>query len=90
MMEALDVQVGEVDSSAVICCSRASDFDPDSNVLWEDEANKSAVRPDVLCFVCKSVMAMSNHAYARYVALDKKPRVCCVQCMGTLLKDEPV
>jgi hypothetical protein len=85
MMQKLGVQVG-VPEDAVILCTRAEDFDPADNVLWELEANRSAVRPDVHCFKCQAVMAMSNDAYGRYCALDKKPRVCCIQCMAELVK----
>jgi len=84
MMDKLGVQVGEATPDAVILCMRAEDFDPTSNVLWENEANKSAIRPNVRCFGCKSAVAMSNHTYARYTSMDKKPRVCCVQCVTTL------
>ena len=84
MVETLGIQVGDVDSAAVVCCLRAADFSPDDNILWENEANKSAVRNDVHCLVCKSPLAVSNHTYARYLALDKKPRTCCVQCIGQI------
>ncbi len=87
IMEALGVQVGEPDSAGVILCTRASEFDPATNVLWEDPANKSAVRPDVQCSTCKQTVALSNHAYERYRALDKKPRICCSACLPTLLKE---
>jgi hypothetical protein len=87
MMEALNVQVSEVNSEAIVLCTRASDFDPDDNVLWENEANKSAVRADVHCFSCQSPLAMSNHMYERYTALDKRPRACCVQCAVMVLKE---
>jgi len=86
MVEKLDVQVGEPESADVILCSRAADFDPASNVLWELEANRSAVRPDVRCLACKSVVAMSNHAYERYCAMDDKPRICCTVCLPTLVE----
>lgn len=87
MMQRLGVQVG-VPEDAVILCTRAEDFDPSHNVLWELEANKSAVRPDVLCMACKSPMAMSNELYGRYVKADKKPKVCCPQCMVEIVKRE--
>ena len=87
MMESLGVQVGEPDSSGVILCTRADDFDPATNVLWEDAANKSAVRSDVHCSTCKHNVALSNHAYEAYTALDKKPRICCTRCLPTLLKE---
>jgi hypothetical protein len=90
MMETLDVQVGEIDDpraeAVVILVTLAVDFDPASNVLWELDANKSAVRPDVHCSFCKGVVAMSNHAYGRYAAMVKKPRVCCTRCVGSLVK----
>ncbi len=86
MMGDLGVKVGEP-ADAVILCTRDSDFDPAGNVLWEDEANKSAVRSDVRCSTCSHNVALSNHAYARYRALDKKPRICCTRCVSTLLKD---
>lgn len=85
-LQKLGVEIGEVGSDTMVICSRAEDFDPASNVLWELEANRSAVRPGVKCFKCGSVMAMSNHAYNGYARLDKKPRVCCVQCALTLEK----
>lgn len=84
MMDGLDIQIGEPDAAAVILCSRAVDFDPETNVLWELEANKSAVRPDVHCSTCDSVVALSNHVYARYLVMDKKPRICCTACLPTL------
>jgi hypothetical protein len=86
MMETLNVEVGEVSANAVILCSRAEDFNPAANVLWELDGNKSAVRQDVVCYGCKSAVAMSNHIYGRYTAMDKKPRVCCTRCAGSLLK----
>ena len=88
MMDKLDVQVGEIDQDALIVCTRASDFNPADNILWELEANRSAVRSDVHCFSCKSGMAMSNDAYAKYTRLDKKPRVCCVQCLTQIVERE--
>ncbi len=86
MMGELNVGVAAISPDAVILCTRASDFDPADNVLWEDVANKSAVRSDVQCFGCQSPMAMSNHAYECYSALDKKPRVICIQCAAEHLK----
>lgn len=86
MMGELNVGVAEIAPDVVLLCTRASDFDPADNVLWENEANKSAVRADVLCFGCKSVMAMSNHAYERYSGLDKKPRVVCIRCAAEHVK----
>jgi len=86
MMGELKVGVAEIEPDMVLLCTRASDFDPSQNVLWENTANKSAVRSDVQCFGCKSAMAMSNHAYERYTALDKKPRVVCIQCAAEHLK----
>ena len=87
MMSSLGVQVAEISPDVVVCCQRAADFHPNDNVLWELEANKSAVRENVHCAGCKSPLAMSNHAYARYSALDKKPRTVCVQCMLEMVKD---
>ncbi len=86
MMGELNVGVAEIAPDMTILCTRAADFDPASNVLWENEANKSAVRPDVRCSTCNETVAMSNHAYGRYAALDKKPRVCCLQCVTSLSK----
>jgi hypothetical protein len=77
----LGIQPAEITQDVMLVCMRAADFDPNDNVLWELEANKSAVRPDVHCTECESLLAMSNHAYKRYSGLDKKPKVCCVQCM---------
>lgn len=88
MVEKLGIQEGEIDQDMMVVCTRAADFNPDDNVLWEMEANKSAVRPDVHCFSCNSPMAMSNDAYGKYQALDKKPKVCCIQCMVENLKRE--
>ena len=85
LMERLGAQVGEPDSAAVILCSHASEFDPASNVLWEDEANKSAVRADVHCTACNGQVAMSNHAYDRSRAMDKRPRICCTRCLPALV-----
>ena len=87
-MKTLGVQVGDPGPDAMIVCTRAEDFDPADNVLWEFEANRSAVRSDVHCFKCSAVMAMSNDAYGKYVKADKKPRVCCVQCMAELVERE--
>jgi len=88
MMGDLGVKVGEPDD-AVILCTRAEDWDPASNVLWENEANRSFVRDDVQCSTCNQTVVLSNHAYKRYLALDKKPRICCLACLPTLLKDNP-
>jgi hypothetical protein len=81
--------VAQITPDVAIVCTRASDFRPEDNVLWELEANKSAVRHDMHCAGCQSEMAMSNHAYARYTSLDKKPRVLCVQCVTTQLPPAP-
>ena len=86
VMEELNVGVAEITPDVVILCTRASDFNPAANVLWEDPANKSAVRSDVQCCACKSAVAMSNHAYERYATFDKKPRVVCIQCVTEHLK----
>lgn len=89
MLGDMNVGVAEIAPNMTILCTRASDFDPADNVLWEDVANKSAVRPDVHCSGCKSPMAMSNHAYARYSAMDKKPNVICLQCVTAYLEPTP-
>jgi hypothetical protein len=88
MVSKLGIQPKEISQDAIVVCTRAADFDPADNVLWELEANKSVVRLDVHCIGCKSPMAMSNHAYARYSALDKKPKVCCIQCMVEMVERE--
>jgi hypothetical protein len=88
MMSKLDVQVGEVSPDAVILVSRGEGFRPSDNVLWELSGNKSSVRSDVVCSSCKKTVAMSNHTYERYTALDRKPRICCTRCVETLLKDK--
>jgi hypothetical protein len=90
MVGRLGVQTHEVDQSVMLVCTRAADFDPADNVLWELEANRSAVRPEVLCIGCQSPMAMSNDAYGKYVQLDKKPKVCCVQCVSELMTKDSV
>lgn len=89
-MKKLDVEVDDITPDKVIICIRASEFNPDDNILWELEENKSAVRPDVHCAGCKSEMAMSNHAYAAYAGFDKKPRVMCLPCLLELSKTEPI
>lgn len=47
LLRRLAVQPGEVDQDTLVVCTRAEDFDPADNVLWELEANRSAPRPDV-------------------------------------------
>jgi len=85
-----NVGVGDMtEPGIVVVCVRGQDFDPQTNVLWELEANRSAVRPDVLCQDCKSPLAMSHHAYGQYTALDKKPKVMCVQCMQRVVSLTP-
>lgn len=86
MMEDLGVQVAELDPEMTIVCSRAADFNPEHNVLWELDANKSAVRDDVRCFACGSTVAMSNDAYGKYQVFDKKPKACCLQCMTEMVQ----
>lgn len=88
LMSKLNVQVGEVSPDAILLVSCGEDFQPSDNVLWELEANKSSVRQDIVCGECKKIVAMSNHAYARYTNMDRKPRVCCTRCVETLLKEE--
>ena len=82
------MEVGAMTSDVVLLCTRASDFDPDSNSLWELEANKSAVRQDVRCSGCGSALAVSNGAYANYTAMDKRPRASCMQCVLDVAKEE--
>ena len=84
MIKTLNVEVGEVAPDMVILVTRAEDFDPSENSLWELDGNKSAVRPGVVCSECKSTVVMSNHTYGRYAILDKKPRICCARCIGSL------
>jgi len=85
-----NIGVGDMtEPGIVVVCARAADFDPETNVLWENEANRSAVRPDVLCQDCKSPLAMSHHAYAQYRAQDRKPKVLCVQCLQRVVSLEP-
>jgi hypothetical protein len=88
-MDRLGVKVGVLGPAAVLLCVRAADFDPATNVLWEDEANQIAVRPDVHCSTCKSVVALSDESYGQYSALDKKPRICCTACLPTHLTGPP-
>jgi hypothetical protein len=86
MMRELRVQVGEPGPDALLVCTRADDFDPATNVLWELDGNRSAVRDDVHCFSCQSALAMSNDLYGKYTRADAKPRACCAQCMLTLAR----
>jgi hypothetical protein len=88
MIKELGVGTADLDQEMTIICVRAADFNPNHNVLWELDANKSAVRNDVHCFGCNSTLAMSNEAYGRYSAFDKKPRASCVQCMLEVVKRE--
>jgi hypothetical protein len=89
MMKGLDSKVApSLSSDMVILCLRAEDFRMADNVIWELEANKSAVRPDIQCNGCKSVVAMSNHAYENYSKMDKKPRICCTRCIESLTNQE--
>jgi Pyruvate/2-oxoacid:ferredoxin oxidoreductase delta subunit len=85
--ERLGMEPGEITQDKIVVCTRATEFDPESNVLWEDEANKSFVRHDVTCSDCKHVMAMSNHTYGTWLAMDKKPRVMCIQCMLVMVEE---
>lgn len=84
MLGDLKAEVGEVTPETVILCSRAADFDPAHNVLWEQEANKSHPREGVVCSFCRSAVVLSNDAFGRYSALDKKPVICCMQCLPQL------
>lgn len=88
-MGELGVRVGDPGPEALVVCTRAQDFDPRDNVLWEFEANRSQVRPEVRCFKCESPLAMSNELYGKYGAADRKPRVCCLQCMAELVGGTP-
>jgi len=81
MMERLGIRAAEITPETTLVCTRASDFNPADNVLWEDPANRSAVRPDVACDRCKQVVAMSRYAYERWSAMDRKPGVLCPQCV---------
>jgi hypothetical protein len=85
MIGELGVKSAEVSPDMVILVTRASDFEPESNVLWELEANKSSVRSDVVCSTCKNTVAMSNDAYGKYSAFDRKPRICCTVCLPSLM-----
>ena len=82
------MEVGVMTSNVVLVCMRAADFDPDSNALWELEANKSAVRQDVRCSGCGSALAVSNAAYATYTAMDKRPKASCMQCVISMAEKE--
>lgn len=84
LMEKLKPEIGEVSSNSMVLCAHADDFEPADNVLWELEGNRSSVRKDVHCFKCGGAVAMSNHLYAGYQKLDKKPRVCCGRCFPSL------
>lgn len=86
LVEKLDMQPGELAPDVTVVCVRAADFDPADNVLWELDANKSAVRTDVVCKTCKSQLAMSNNAYGRWLVLDRKPTTLCAQCMLVMIK----
>ncbi len=88
LVQQLGIEQGAIGPDVMVVCTRAADFDPGQNVLWELEANRSAVRPDVLCCACQSPLAMSNDAYGRYRALDRKPKVCCLQCMPGIVERE--
>jgi hypothetical protein len=85
MIGDLGAKVGEVTPDVVILVTRAEDFDPADNVLWELEGNKSFVRSDVVCSTCKNTVAMSNDAYGKYSTFDRKPRVCCTACLPSLV-----
>ncbi len=89
IVQKLGIKAAPITQDVMLVCTRAADFDPADNVLWEFEANRSAVRSDVHCFKCESPMAMSNEAYGKYLVLDKKPKVCCVQCMVEIVEREP-
>ena len=85
--EGAQILVGKPEGALLVCMS-AEEFDPATNILWEDEANKSAARSDVHCSTCKKPVAMSNYLYARYMAMDKRSPVCCSKCLPKLLEVE--
>ena len=80
--------VKRLDPDMLVCCSRAADFDPSHNELWERWGNKSAVREDVHCAECGSTLAMSNELYGQYTVLDRKPTVCCPQCLVKMIGED--
>ena len=89
LMDKLKPEIGELTQDATMVCQKARDFDPSSNKLWELEVNHSAPRSDVRCAGCKEPLAVSNHAYARYKAMDKKPQTMCIECMVKTLGTTP-
>jgi len=72
----------------VMICTRAADFDPATNALWDQWGNKSAARDDVHCGGCGEALAVSNWAYGQYVAMTEKPRPYCMECAGEVIKKE--
>lgn len=88
LVEKLGVKtVQELNPEMVILVSPAKDFDPATDkYLWQLPDNQSAVR-DVYCSSCKAQVAMSNWMYRKYAAMEKKPKVCCTNCVQNNLKD---
>jgi hypothetical protein len=80
--------IRKLEPDMIMICTRAADFDPTTNALWDAWGNKSAVRDDVRCCGCCEALAVSNWAYRQYVGMKEKARPYCVECAGEVMKAE--
>ncbi len=80
--------VRKLEPGMVMVCTLGKDFDPKTNALWDQAANRSSVRDDVRCCGCCEALAVSNWAYGQYVAMKEKPRPYCMECAAELMRKE--
>lgn len=75
-----DVKIGTIQQSDFVVSMRVKDFDPATNDLWENDANKSYPR-DLFCVNCKEQVVMSNGAFAEYSTDPNPAKILCGDCM---------
>lgn len=65
--------------------SSVEDFDPASNDMWDNEANKSYPR-ELHCSKCQRQVVMSDGMFKMYQEAEVKPTMICSTCLLDQLK----
>ncbi len=70
----------EITPDMIMVVTRVTDFDPESNEVWEIQGNRSYPRERVVCDKCKNPVVMSDFAFSQYQKNQNPEKVICGQC----------
>lgn len=73
--------VTEIPADAIVVVTLVKDFDPESNSVWEIQANKSYPREGIVCRSCQQPVVMSDGVFDMYSKNPVPNQVCCNECV---------